>query len=246
VENIEIASRYAGPPGMGHGGYVAGLLTERLDAPVVQVTLRRPTPLDVPLVIDEDAGVIVLRRDDEVIAEAVAADLEVTLPPVPTVAAARAAEAGSPSFAGGTGVHPICFGCGAQRPDRDGMRIFVGPLEVDGVEEVAAVWTPPAELAGPAAGHVADRWVVAALDCPGAMAFISRGESAGLLGRIVVARYAPVAAGEDAIVLGWQIGRDGRKLLAGTAVVDAGGAVLAAARATWFGFPEGMRPSAGS
>jgi hypothetical protein len=243
---MEIASRYAGPPGMGHGGYVAGLLIERLDAPVVQVTLRRPTPLDVPLVIDGHADGPVLRGDDGVIAEAVAAELDLAVPPVPGVDAARAAEAGSPSFAGGTGVHPICFGCGAQRPDQDGMRIFVGPLEVDGCEEVAAVWHPSPDLGGPEAGRVGDRWVVAALDCPGAMAFISRGESAGLLGRIVVARYAPVAVGADVLVVGWQIGRDGRKLLAGTAVVDPGGAVLAVAKATWFGFPEGMRPRAGS
>ena len=156
---------------------------------------------------------------------------------MPSVAAARAAEAASPSFANGHGVHPTCFGCGAQRPDRDGMRIFVGPLTVDGVEEVAAVWHPPAALAGPAPGQVADRWVTAALDCPGAMAFISRGESAGLLGRIVVARYAPVAIGDDTVVLGWQIGRDGRKFLAGTAVAGADGTIRAAAQATWFGFP---------
>jgi hypothetical protein len=238
VETVEIASRYAGPPGMGHGGYVAGLLIERLDAPVVQVTLRRPTPLDVPLVIEEaDDGAVVLRGGGNVIAEAVAADLDLAVPPAPSVPAARAAEAGSPSFANGHGVHPTCFGCGARRPDGDGMRIFVGPLEVEGNEEVAAVWQPSPDLAGPAPGFVADRWVTAALDCPGAMAFISRGESAGLLGRIVVARYAPVAVGEDAVVVGWQIGREGRKLFAGTAVVDPGGAVLAAAKAIWFGFP---------
>jgi len=241
VETVEIASRYAGPPGMGHGGYVAGLLIERLDSPVVQVTLRRPTPLDVPLLIERDGDTVVLRDDGNVVAEAVAADLDLAVPPVPAVAAARAAETGWPSFANGHGVHPTCFGCGARRPGRDGMRIFVGPLAVDGVEEVAAVWHPSPDLAGsastPAPGQVADRWVVAALDCPGAMAFISRGGSAGLLGRIVVARYAPVAVGADAVVLGWQIGRDGRKHFAGTAVAGADGRILAAAKATWFGFP---------
>lgn len=40
---IEIPRRFAGPPSMGHGGYVAGLFARRTDGPV-QVTLRRPRP----------------------------------------------------------------------------------------------------------------------------------------------------------------------------------------------------------
>jgi hypothetical protein len=45
---IQVDSRFAGPPSMGHGGYVAGLFADGV-GPAVQVTLRRPTPLDTPL-----------------------------------------------------------------------------------------------------------------------------------------------------------------------------------------------------
>jgi hypothetical protein len=78
---------------------------------------------------------------------------------------------------------------------------------------------------------------VAALDCPGAFAFISDGRPAGLLGRIVFAQHHPVDAAATHVVTGWQIGIDGRKHLAGTALFAPDGTLLAAARATWFPFP---------
>jgi hypothetical protein len=79
--------------------------------------------------------------------------------------------------------------------------------------------------------------VVAALDCPGAFAFIAGGVRAGLLGRIVVERYADVAVGEEHLVTGWQVGTEGRKMFAGTALFGPDGSLRAAAKATWFGFP---------
>jgi hypothetical protein len=236
-----VEGRYAGPPNMGHGGYVAGMLVDRVggasDGPV-QVTLRRPIPLDSPLeLVDVDGGVE-LRRGDEVVAEAgPAADRDavtsVDVPPPPTVDAARAAEPGSPSlFDGGRGVHPTCFGCGNRRSDDEGLRVFAGPVEVDGRRQVAGVWRP-----GP--GRTTDGWVLAALDCPGAFAFIAEGTRAGLLGRIVFQRTDPAAIDPDAehVVTGWQIGVDGRKMFAGTALFDGTGRRLAVAKATWFGFP---------
>ena len=68
------------------------------------------------------------------------------------------------------------------------------------------------------------------------MAYIADGTRAGLLGRIVFEQFAPVRAEVDHVVTGWQIEVDGRKMLAGTALADAEGTILAAARATWFGF----------
>lgn len=245
---LTVASRYAGPPNMGHGGYVAGLLATRLTAaggPAVQVTLRRPVPLDVPLdlVLDEAdgeaAGRAELRRDDELIVEgevlttALVDDLDVPAPP--SVDDARAAEAGSPShYNDGLGVHPTCFGCGAQRPDRDGLRIFVGPTADS--SQVAAVWRPDREQTDP-------HWVLAALDCPGAFAFISAGTRAGLLGRIVFQQLADVQPGRDHVVTGWQIATEGRKMFAGTALFDDAGALVAAAKATWFGAPGAPAPA---
>lgn len=242
---LTVASRYAGPPNMGHGGYVAGLLATRLTTaggPAVQVTLRRPVPLDVPLdLIDDDgAGRVELRRDDELIVEgeilttAILDDLDVPAPP--SADEARAAEAGSPShYNDGRGVHPTCFGCGAQRPDRDGLRIFVGPTAT--ADQVAAVWRPDEEQTDPL-------WVLAALDCPGAFAFISAGTRAGLLGRIVFQQLAEVRPGSDHVVTGWQIATEGRKMFAGTALFADDRTLVAAAKATWFGAPGAPAPAA--
>ena len=44
-------------------------------------------------------------------------------------------------------------------------------------------------------------------------------------------------AGTTHVVTGWQIGVDGRKHLAGTALFAPDGVLLAAAHATWFSFP---------
>lgn len=234
---LEIPSRFAGPPSMGHGGYVAGLFASRTDGPV-QVTLRRPTPLDVTLTLDEvGEGRWELRHGDEVVTASEPASLELDVPPAPTVDDARAAEAASPSHHEGRGVHPTCFGCGNRRKSGDGLRVFAGPLEVGGVAQVAGVWRPGAAFAA-TDGTVDAQWVLAALDCPGAFAFIVDGLRAGLLGRIVFEQHATVHADHDHVVTGWQIGVDGRKMFAGTALFDVDGTLLAAARATWFGFPS--------
>jgi len=222
---------------MGHGGYVAGLLAERSVAAAVQVTLRRPIPLDVALeLLEVDDGRLQLRRGDELLVESEPSSLEIDIPSPPSIQAARSAEPGSPSLAEPRGVHPTCFGCGRLRDEGDALRIFAGPLEVDGQAMVAGAWRPGPVLAEPDGG-VATRWVLAALDCPGAFAFITGGIGAGLLGRITFEQHAEVRADADHVVVGWQIGNEGRKLFAGTALFDAAGSLLAAARATWFPMP---------
>ena len=239
---LEVARSYAGPPNMGHGGYVAGLLVTHLggEGPA-QITLRRPIPLDTPLELDATGGGdgerVELRHGDDVIAEGerLAAPLDLDVPPPPSFDEARAAEADSPSHYDGRGVHPICFGCGAQREHRDGLRIFAGPLTVDGQEQVAGIWRPDDDV-----GTDPTTLTVAALDCAGAFAFIARGTRAGLLGRIVVDLPASttVRPGDEVLVTGWQVGIDGRKMFAGTALFDDGGTLLASAKATWFGPPS--------
>lgn len=233
MTTVVVAEQFVGPPAMGHGGYVAGLLARRIPG-ASQVTLRRPIPVGVALTLDELGDRRwALRHGDDLLVEAEPATLELEVPPVPSLDAARAAEAGSPSRWDERGVHPICLGCGLARDDDDGLEIAVGPLEVDGHEQVAAVWRPTPAMAGPD-GTVDPQWVLAALDCPGAMAFIARGTFAGLLGRIVFEQLAPAEVGVDHVVTGWEIDRDGRKLFAGTALATADGTVLARARATWF------------
>lgn len=235
VTTVVVPENCVGPPSMGHGGWVAGLLAQQLRG-AVQVTLKKPTPLGVELELVErgDAG-WELRGAEGVIAEAVPAELHLEVPPVPRVEVAREAEAGSPSRWNDRGVHPICFGCGLARDDDEGLEIAVGPVDVEGHDQVAAVWRPSADLAG-VDGSIDRQWILAALDCPGAMAYIARDVRVGLLGRIVFAQYLPVAPEQDHVVTGWQIEVDGRKMFAGTALADNTGTVLAAAKATWFGF----------
>lgn len=229
---IVIAETFQGPPGIGHGGHIAGHFADI--GAVVQVTLRRPAPLDVDLEIVSGAdGARELRHDGALLAEAVPGVLDLEVPPPPVLAAARDAEAESPSYADGIGVHPTCFGCGLQRADGSGLRIAAGPVEVDGFPQVAAVWTPPAEFATED-GMVEPRHVIAALDCPGAFAFMVRGDRPGLLGRITFEIHAATPVGEPQVVTGWQIGRKGTRMLAGTALFSADGELRAAASAVWF------------
>jgi len=236
VTTVVVPETHIGPPAMGHGGYVAGLLAVRVDGPA-QVTLRRPTPVGQPLsLVDAGGGRCEMRDGDELIAEAEPTTLDLDVPPMPTVEQARSAEAGSPSRWDTHGVHPICFGCGLAREDQLGLGIGVGPVEVDGVRQVAAVWRPPAALAG-SDGAVDPHLVVAALDCPGATAWIVEGTMAGLLGRMVVDVQGQVEPEVDHVVTGWRIEQDGRKLFSGTALSTAGGQVLARTRQTWFARP---------
>jgi len=236
VSSVVVPESHVGPPGMGHGGYVAGFLAGRMPGPS-QVTLRAPTPLGVELdLVDAGGGRWELRHADGLIAEAEPATLQLDVPPVPSVEAARAAEAGSPSRWDERGVHPVCFGCGLARDDDAGLEVAVGPLEVDGVAQVAAAWRPPARLAG-ADGAVDPQLVLAALDCPGAMAWIVEGTFAGLLGRIVVEQTGRVEPEVDHVVTAWRIEQDGRKLFSGTAIATADGEVLARTRQTWFARP---------
>jgi len=140
--NLVVAQRFAGPPSMGHGGFVAGLFAAGVGG-AVQVTLRRPTPLDAPLALDRhDDGRGELRHGDELIAAAEPAALTLTTPTPPHAVDAAAAEAGSPSHRNGRGVHPTCFGCGVNREVGDALRIAAGPIEVDGIAQVAAAWLP--------------------------------------------------------------------------------------------------------
>lgn len=235
MSSVLVPENCVGPPSMGHGGYVGGLLAREIDG-AAQVTLRQPTPVGVDLdIVDCGGDRWELRLDDALLVEATPGDLDLSIPTPPSIEEARAAEKGSPSYWDERGVHPICFGCGLAREDDEGLEIAVGPVTVDGVDQVAAVWRPSATRAD-ADGIVDTQWVLAALDCPGAMAYIADGTRAGLLGRMVFEQFAPVHAEVDHVVTGWQIGIDGRKMLAGTALADGDGTILAAARATWFGF----------
>jgi hypothetical protein len=237
---ITIAPRFNGPPGIGNGGYVAGLLAQRLGGPA-SVTLRRPTPLDQPLMVvrDEDGG-LVLQDDDGPIASAkrvIKPSIEVPSPP-----AYKAALAASARFSGFT--DPLsagCFVCGPGRAAGDGLRISPGPLERK--DRRAAAWTPPADLADER-GRVRPEFVWAALDCPGKVAVLRGVPRPLLLGRLTLALERPVTAGEPLIILGWTVADEGRKHHAGTALFSADGTRHAVGYATWLDVEAAAIPAA--
>ena len=220
----------AGLPELAHGGYVAGVLTAALDADSTRVRLRRPVPTGRPLRIERPGPAQAELHDgDALLAEAVAADVLLHLPAPVDHAEAQAATARFP----GAAHHPIptCLVCGTGH--EDGLGVFPGP--VSGRAMVAASWTPPAGHAR-RDGTLPLELVSAALDCPQLWALMVHAEPASSE-RVVTseleARFErPVRAGEPHVVIGWPMGRDGRRRLAGAAILGPDGQLCAAGRQT--------------
>jgi len=225
--SLVVAARFCGPPESGNGGYTCGLLAAAL-APPVEVTLRRPPPLDRELVVRRTPGGIELLDGDATVAEARRTTFSLEEPPCPGLGAATEAASHYLGFA--EHAFPTCFVCGTGRAPGDGLRIFAGKVAHDAL--VAAPWTPDPGLAG-AQGAVRPEFVWAGLDCPGAWAWLAELERPLVLGRLAAVIDTPVLAGRPHIVAGWRLGRDGRKYFSGTAIWTADGTLCARARATW-------------
>lgn len=228
-KTIIIEEQFCGPPGMANGGYVSGIMAQALDGPV-EVTLRRPIPVERPLRLEPlSDGRVALQDGDDLLVEARAAGLDLETPEPPTYAQAEAASARYPE----PEEHPLphCFVCGPGREAGEGLRIFAGP--VAGRSLVAAPWTPGPSLAN-GAGAVAPHFLWAALDCPGAFAADPEQERLLLLGRLTGAVERSVQPGEQCVVAGWLLEQSGRKCFTGTAVFAPSGAVVAWAKAVWF------------
>jgi len=230
MTTASVAARFRGPAGIGNGGYVAGRMAALLGHRPAEVTLRRGWPLDTPLRIARDGGVVqALDEAGGVIAEAREAPLDLTPPTPPTPAEAAAATRwflASP-FSHSTG---LCFVCGSAAPG--GLRVFTG--QVPGRPDIAAaLWHPDPAFAD-ATGAIAPEFLWAALDCAGAFAFtVNAAPQRMLLGRIAGRLEGRVVPGEAVVALGWQIAREGRKLHAGTALFGAAGGLRGIARALW-------------
>jgi hypothetical protein len=226
-ETVVIERRFHGPPDSGQGGYACGLLARTI-AGAAEVSLRSPPPLERPLQVTRGAdGRVELRDGETVVAEGRPATLAIDVPAPAGLAEAEAAVPGYAGFA-----HhwfPTCFGCGPQRAEGDGLRLFPGP--VAGRDVVACPWGPDRTLADPS-GVVAPEHVWAALDCP--TAFACRFEGAGIvLARLKARIDGPVRAQEPHVITAWPIAREGRKHLAACAISTPGGEVLAVSEALW-------------
>ena len=220
----------AGLPDIAHGGYVAGVLTDALAADSTSVRLRRPVPTARALRVERSgAAQAELHDDDGLLADATAAEF---LLAVPEPVAPAEASAASRRFHGLV-PHPFpgCFCCGPGNPG--GLHLFPGPVSGRGV--VAAHWVPDARLAGED-GAVPRALVAAALDCPQLWALMVHAPAA-TSDRVVTTMLETrleraVEAGEPHVVVGWPLGRDGRRWLAGAAVFGPDGELCAAGRQT--------------
>ena len=232
VERFEIAHRFRGPPRSGNGGYTCGRIARHLPG-AVAVRLKAAPPLHAELRLESGEREARLFHGDTLVGEARVAPLDLRPPPCPPYAAAEQA---AQSYAGFKDHRlPGCFVCGPQRAPRDGLRIFPGALN-DG-STVAAPWTPDASLADES-GRVMPEFLWSALDCTGAFAFPPLpADAVVVLGELAATIVGGVQAGDRCVVLGWSLGAEGRKRLAGTAIYAPGGRLVALARAVWIEVP---------
>jgi len=228
---IVIPRHFNGPPDSGNGGYTCGLVAKQVEAPVAEVSLRAPPPLETELAVTRsDRGVEVL-HGETVVANGRPAELELDLPaPVAPDAADEASRAGYESWTTGH-PFPTCVICGPERGPGDGFLVFPGRLG-DG-DLYAASWTPDVSLADED-GVVRPECVWGALDCPTSAPLANFGEGPPVvLARLTASLERPVHAEQPHALVSWPIAIDGRKRHAGVALFDAGGTALASARALW-------------
>lgn len=232
MSTITIGRQFCGPPNSGNGGYVCGVLAQGLDGPVTSM-LRARIPLDEALALEaRDGGNLLLGDDGAVIGQGTPAGEAAPVPPVvPSVEAARAA--GARHLGHTQRFHPICFTCGPEREEGDGLRVFPGQVEGAAPGVVACVWTPHPAFAG-ADGGIAPEVVWAALDCPGYFAWVeTEGRHGALLGTMTGQVLEAPRAGQDCVIVAWPIEKDGRKEIAGVALYDGSGRQLAWGRQVW-------------
>lgn len=227
-DEVHIARRFRGPPNSGQGGYVAGILAEWIAGPA-EISLLAPIPLEVPLHRRREGEEVTLSDATAVYARArplLGGTQPEILPPPDEIEL----EAAAAAFPGSQG-HPIpgCFVCGPDRSSNDGLCIFAG--ESPHRDVAVAEWTPGDDLAGED-GHVADRFIWAALDCPSYFGLLEPRPLA-LLGRIEGKIDRPVVPGERLRLTGWALERDGRKHHAATAIHDESGDLVAWSRTLW-------------
>jgi hypothetical protein len=222
---VVIARRFNGPPDSGHGGYSAGCAGTLIDAPAVEVTLRRPPPLETPLAVRRHDGAAALVAGEDVIAEARPAELELTGPPPASLEQAFAA---AEQFAW-EHEHPFptCFGCGPERDPADALCLYTGPV---GDGRFAVPWTPPSWSGD---GSVTPLFAWAALDCPSSAPVHGSVSAPVVLGRLTVALEAPIEVGAPHVIQSWLERSEGRRRHTAVAIFTADGDRRACGRAVW-------------
>jgi hypothetical protein len=243
---VTIGRRFNGPPDSANGGYACGVTAAALGDGPVEVTLRRPPPVDQPLRVVAAGGGerAELYDGDQLVAEAVATVLhggggvDGMPAPVSFAAAQKAAEGFDVDQYTGAHPFPTCFSCGPERAVGDGLRVFPAAFAPG---QVVWPWVPGAELAG-RDGRIDPVLLWAVLDCPSALAWFHDQPPVGphVLGRMAAEIVRRPAPGEQLVVGGWLSAVDGRKRFSGAAIW-AGDEVVAHSRATWIALTDRSR-----
>jgi hypothetical protein len=254
LSDVLVPARFCGPPSSGNGGWSAGAIAVRaaeacptdhsLPAPAVTVSLQAPPPLDVPLSVSTtaDGGVSATYDGRPVLSARCSHDVVPDVEPV-RPGEARAAMA---SFVGLTShPFPTCFACGTDRRPGDGLRIFPGRVSDAPAEDdeparprVASTWTPHASVAedfhaygdGTPRASLPVTW--AALDCIGGWAGDLE-ERLMVLARMTTRLDSLPVIGEEHVLVGAGIGREGRKSWTTATMYDPDGRVVGSAQHLW-------------
>lgn len=237
-ETFVVPARFCGPPESGNGGWTCGHLAELVEtdaaAPAVAVRLHTPPPLDRPMAVRYQDGVVNLLDRETLVASARPAPA-LDRSGLPAPATYEEARAVADTYAG---LHdhpfPTCFSCGTDREPGDALLLRTGALP--GREAAyAAAWVP---------AESTTEIVWAALDCPGAWA-LGVGGRPMVLGTMTAELHRLPAEGEEHVVMAWPRGGEGRKHYCGTALYDGSGNILAQADATWIAIDRvSIRPVA--
>ncbi|ORT57226.1 hotdog fold domain-containing protein [Streptomyces sp. CB03238] len=228
---IVVPQLYVGYPGVAFGGYVAGLLAQRVEAGTVRVDFRGPVPVGTPVRIagTADGGCELGHTGRPLVTAAPARGLLLDVPEAPSwdeaSAAAEAFRADPPD-----GVID-CFGCGLRTPGR-GLRQHCAP--VPGRSVVACGWTPGPALAGPD-GLLPPELVWGVLDCPGNWAgrLLGTQRPGAVTASLTGTLLRPVVAGEPCVSYAWLLSESGRKHHMGVALATASGDLCALGESLW-------------
>lgn len=238
MTELAIPARYNGPPNSGNGGYCCGRFAQALDSDplqALQVTLRRPPPLDTPLqALSNNRGAEILHGEQRV-AEVSYAELAFDVLPAPSPTTAKHAETRFRGFEN----HPFasCFVCGPDRHAGDGLRLFPGAVEtrVEAGDPVACHWQPYTALCDDE-GNIRPEFIWAALDCPtffGAYAEATSPPTAVLGRQALRCLRTPLDGKQAYIIQSWLLDQSGRKRHSAGAMYTEAGECVALCRATW-------------
>jgi hypothetical protein len=235
AESVSIPARFNGPPGSANGGYTCGRVAELVGGEVVEVSLRKPPPLDRELSAVRAGDRVELRDEGALVAEGGPGELLLEVPDAaPADEVADAVEAGRERWALDH-PFPTCVVCGPARDDGFG----IVPAALPGRDGLfGATWTP-GEDAGGEHEWVEPHLVWAALDCPTSAPVANFGEGPAMVLASLTARLGcPVRVGEAHTILSWALDEDGRKHWSAAALFDSDGTLTCASRALWIELRE--------